>query len=314
MRTLLCICIHVLCIYLHQTGWAQTSASGTAPAFRVDHIGVRDGLTQGSVYYMLKDSRGFLWFGTQDGLNRYDGRQFRTYRPALGKEGAVVPGSIRGINIFGIVEDPDGNLWIGTEEGLNRYDRQRDRFDCFFGTRSATSQKRLANRILPFFVDNHELLYLSDAEGLVQYQFRTQRKLVLASVPHLGKEYDLQSSTVRTPSGDVWLHASTGLMRYNIRNRTLSRYFSDHPDNQFGAVQHVFSFFIDANEIAWIGTGNGLIRFDHRREIARPTKLSVPNLSARFTALPPTSAVGSGWVPRATGFCTSTSDPGCLDR
>ncbi|SOD97008.1 ligand-binding sensor domain-containing protein [Spirosoma fluviale] len=270
MRILLCICIQVIiCCQLHQTGQAQAVGSGTAPVFRVDHIGVRDGLTQGSVYYMLKDSRGFLWFGTQDGLNRYDGRQFRTYRPALGKEGAVVPGSIRGINIFGIVEDPDGNLWIGTEEGLNRYDRQRDRFDCFFANRPGASQKRLASRILPFFVDTNELLYLSDAEGLVQYQYRTQRKTVLASVPHLAKEYDLQSSTVRTPSGDVWLHASTGLMRYNIRNRTLSRYFSDHPDNQFGSVQNVFSFFVDADDIAWIGTGNGLIRFDHRRKMAQ---------------------------------------------
>lgn len=234
MRTLLYICIHfVICIQLHQTGWAQATWPGAAPTFRVDHISVRDGLTQGSVYYMLKDSRGFLWFGTQDGLNRYDGHHFRTYRPALGKAGHVLPGSIRGINIFGIVEDPDGNLWIGTEEGLNRYDRQRDRFDCFFANRSAASQKRLASRILPFFVDANELLYLSDAEGLVRYHYRTQRKTILASDLHPTKEYDLQSSTVRTPAGDVWLHAPMGLIRYNLRSRTLSRYFSDHPANQF---------------------------------------------------------------------------------
>ncbi|MCX6212912.1 sensor histidine kinase [Spirosoma sp.] len=270
MRTLLCICVYfVICIHLHQTGWAQAARPGAAPTFRVDHISVRDGLTQGSVYYMLKDSRGFLWFGTQDGLNRYDGHHFRTYRPALGKAGSVLPGSIRGINIFGIVEDPDGNLWIGTEEGLNRYDRQRDRFDCFFANRSATSQRRLASRILPFFVDTDELLYLSDAEGLVRYHYRTQRKTILASDLHPTKEYDLQSSTVRTPAGDVWLHAPMGLMRYNLRSRTLSRYFSDHADNQFGATLPVFSFFVDTDDIVWIGTGNGLIRFDHHRKTAQ---------------------------------------------
>ncbi|AUD05611.1 histidine kinase [Spirosoma pollinicola] len=258
-----------ICILFTWGALAQTSLSANAPVFRVDHIGVNDGLTQGSVYYMLKDSRGFLWFGTQDGLNRYDGHHFRTFRPALGKNGAVLTGSIRGINIFGIIEDPDGNLWIGTEEGLNRYDRQRDRFDCFFISDRTRKEKQLASRTLPFFVNQTELLYLSDAEGLVRFDYRAGHKTILSPDLHPTKEYDLQSSTVRTPTGDIWLHSPTGLMRYTIRNKTLSHYFSRDPNNQVGSAQVVFSFFIDTDDIAWIGTKAGLIRFDYRKQTSQ---------------------------------------------
>ncbi len=263
MSWLCCLCLYLLsCGLLSSVGWAQP---GMAPSFRVDHIGVRDGLTQGSVYYMLKDSRGFLWFGTQDGLNRYDGHRFRTYRPALDKDGDVLPGSIRGINIFGIVEDPDGNLWIGTEDGLNRYDRLRDRFDCFFINPPRKGQTLLTSRNMPFFIDQNDLIYLSDAEGLVQYNYRKHQKTILAADIHPTKEYDLPSSAVRTPTGDIWLHAATGLLRYNLRTRTVSRYFSNHPDNLFGSSQTVFSFYPDGNDMIWLGTATGLIRFNYQQ-------------------------------------------------
>lgn len=235
-------------------------------AFRVDHIGVNNGLTQGSVYSMLKDSRGFLWFGTQDGLNRYDGHRFRTFQPTSlpvsPADSARLPsGAIRGINILGIVEDPEGNLWIGTEDGLNRYDRRRDRFDCFLATGPA--KKQLFSRTVPFHASQTELLYLSDAEGLVRFNYKTHRKTIISADIRLNQEYDLPNSTVLTATGDVWLHAPRGLIRYNLHNRTLSRYFSDRPDNRFGPARIVFSFFVDARGIAWLGTDTGLIRFDY---------------------------------------------------
>lgn len=253
-------------ILLIQFGWAQTAPPNRS-AFRVDHIGINDGLRQGSVYSMLKDSRGFLWFGTQDGLNRYDGHHFRSFQPASrplpGQPIKRQSGSIRGVRILGIVEDPDGNLWIGTEEGLNRYDRRRDRFDCFMAT--GPDQKPLPSRTLPFFVDKTELLYLSDAEGLVRFDHRNWRKTILSAALPLSQEYDLPNSTVCTPTGDVWVHAPRGLIRYNRHDRTLSRYFSDRPDNRFGPARTVFAFFIDTTDIAWLGTDTGLIRFDYRR-------------------------------------------------
>ncbi len=251
------------CSLLVLYGPALANTPLSPARFRIDHISVTDGLTQGSVYFILKDSRGFMWFGTQDGLNCYDGHRFLTYRPNNRRSG-----SIRGVNIFGIVEDKEGTIWIGTEEGLNRYDRWKDQFTCFYTSSPKPGVKPAPSRTLPFFADDKELLYLSDNEGLVSVDYHTRRKRVIHPDLKPKQEYDLQSSTTRTPNGDVWLHAPTGLLRYNLQEKKLYRYFSNHHDNTFGRPETVFSFHIDADNIVWIGTANSLIRFDYKARTA----------------------------------------------
>ncbi|NID11980.1 histidine kinase [Fibrella aestuarina] len=253
------VCCGLLTLYGH------TFAEPLLPSvrFRVDHIGVDNGLTQGSVYFMLKDSRGFMWFGTQDGLNCYDGHRFLTYRPDDNQ-----PGSIRGVNIFGIVEDKQGTIWVGTEEGLNRYDRWKNSFTCFYTALPKPGKRPVPSRTLPFFANEKELLYLSDDEGLVSVDIRSRTKHIIHSALKPKQEYDMQSSTIRTPAGDVWLHTSTGLLRYNLAERKRYYYFSNKPENTFGRTETVFSFHIDTENIAWVGTANGLIRFDYKAGIA----------------------------------------------
>lgn len=90
---------------------------------KFEHIGTVDGLSQSTVSCMLQDSKGFMWFGTQDGLNKYDGYSFTSYHfdPADSS-------SILGNYIFSIIEDSKGNLWIGTESGLNMFDQVNNTF------------------------------------------------------------------------------------------------------------------------------------------------------------------------------------------
>ncbi|WP_234736567.1 ligand-binding sensor domain-containing protein [Tellurirhabdus bombi] len=228
----------------------------SSQAFRIDHIGVDNGLTQGSVYHMLHDSRGFLWLGTQDGLNRFDGHRFQHYRPAHNDTT-----SITGINIFGIVEDGGGNLWLGTENGLNRYDRASNRFSHLHVYDK--NGKAIKENALPFYADARELLYLSELDGLVSYDLKTKKKQILhpdLKPPH---EYDQPNSTIRTPSGMVWLHAPKGIVCYNQHTRKVHRYFSDYPSNEFGIPQTIFSFYPEPLlDVVWLGTTDGLLRFE----------------------------------------------------
>ena len=92
----------------------------TAPGsvVRFEHLTIEDGLSQNAGLAIFQDSKGYLWIGTQDGLNRYDGYNFKIY-----KHDPDDPNSISHNSILAIEEDQDGYLWIGTwGGGLNRFD------------------------------------------------------------------------------------------------------------------------------------------------------------------------------------------------
>lgn len=92
--------------------------------YHFEHLTVNDGLSQSHVQYILQDSKGYMWFATRDGLNKWDGCDFKIYR-----NDANDTNSISGNRIESIVEDKDGILWIATFlNGLCSYDRSLDKF------------------------------------------------------------------------------------------------------------------------------------------------------------------------------------------
>ena len=89
-----------------------------------EHLSVDDGLSQVIVFSVFQDSRGFMWFGTQDGLNRYDGYQFKIFRRQPDDST-----SLSGSQVNTIYEDNTGILWIGTfSGGLSRFIRDKENF------------------------------------------------------------------------------------------------------------------------------------------------------------------------------------------
>lgn len=82
-----------------------------------DHLTIDDGLSQQDVHVILQDTLGFLWFGTEDGLNRYDGHALRVFRPT-----PFDTTSLGGAWVVALAEGGGGGLWVATEtDGLNRY-------------------------------------------------------------------------------------------------------------------------------------------------------------------------------------------------
>ena len=91
---------------------------------RFEHLTLDDGLSQSNVLTVLQDSQGLMWFGTENGLNRYDGYEFQYFTRERGN-----PDALGSDFIFDIEEDSAGTLWIGTNGGgLASYDRETDRF------------------------------------------------------------------------------------------------------------------------------------------------------------------------------------------
>ena len=87
------------------------SANAQAPTLRFEHLGQDQGLSESTVTSILEDQKGFMWFGTYDGLNRYDGNTFSIYR-----NDPRDPPSLSGTRIAsnGLLEDHEGILWVGT--------------------------------------------------------------------------------------------------------------------------------------------------------------------------------------------------------
>jgi ligand-binding sensor domain-containing protein/signal transduction histidine kinase/DNA-binding response OmpR family regulator len=86
-------------------------------------LGVEEGLSQNMVYAICQDRQGFMWFGTQDGLNRYDGHSFKIY-----KKDVIYPDGLKSDAIFSLKEDRNGNLWVGTDNGVYLYNPIYDHF------------------------------------------------------------------------------------------------------------------------------------------------------------------------------------------
>lgn len=98
-----------------------------APKWQTAVITNEQGLSNSAINSIYKDSRGFMWFGTWDGLNRYDGKTIRTFYPDIHDQTALSNNIIRNM-----LEDDFGNLWIVTERGLNRYSHDKEGFSSWF--------------------------------------------------------------------------------------------------------------------------------------------------------------------------------------
>ena len=102
---------------------ATSSAIKPGQHIKFEHLSVEHGLSHSGVLCILQDSKGFLWFGTADGLNRYDGYTFRVY-----KHDPEDPHSWSKNLVESIYEDRSGELWIGTADGLNRFKHDTEQF------------------------------------------------------------------------------------------------------------------------------------------------------------------------------------------
>ncbi len=127
-RIVLCGLVLLMAAIPLTAGAAASPSAATPPppyaALHFEHLSIEQGLSQSTVSVILQDGFGFMWFGTDDGLNRYDGYQFQVYRHDPDDPASLSQGGIR--EIF---EDSTGDLWLRTSSGaLDRYDRDTNRF------------------------------------------------------------------------------------------------------------------------------------------------------------------------------------------
>ncbi|MBL0744428.1 two-component regulator propeller domain-containing protein [Chryseolinea lacunae] len=172
---------------------------------RLQHISVEEGLSQNTVNTIFQDSRGYMWFGTQNGLNRYDASNFLVF-----KHSPEDSTSIASSDIYAMHEDRRGTLWIGTRAGLSKYNRDLDRFLNL----EDDAQNEFAMRPVWCMAGaaTDDDLWLGASGGLFQFNTVTQK------FRHFKINDSLQNANsiraiCRDRSGKLWVCPTIGKVR-----------------------------------------------------------------------------------------------------
>ena len=191
--------IHVLCILM------LLHSSSIAQPYYFRRYQVENGLSHNSVICALQDKRGFMWFGTKDGLNRFDGYAFKTFR-----KNAADSNSIGNNFIQSLYEDKLGRLYVGTDKGLYEYIDQTEEFKLLPSTND--------HSVFKLTGDTKGNLWFISGFAVVKYNLNNNS---LDYFDH--PTFFIASAICTTPQGDVWVGTATGeLKKYQAGNRSFT--------------------------------------------------------------------------------------------
>lgn len=170
------------------------------------HFQAEEGLSHNTVLTSLQDEDGFMWFGTKDGLNRFDGYRFKTYR----SNGDPIHSL--GSNFIRSLHEYKGIIWVGTDKGLYQYNRKTDRFTIL--------NEAINNRINDINHDKKGNIWF--ISGNILYKYSTTKKETETFNPD---KYFTATSISQDANGEIWVSSSNKIYHYS--DESLS--FENHP-------------------------------------------------------------------------------------
>ena len=185
--------------------------------YHFSNLSVQNGLSQLHVTCIYQDRLGYMWFGTRNGLNKFNGNNFETFWNHADDEC-----SISNNTIACITEDAEGNLWFGTENGLNKLDKRRNGFKRYYFDPEANAAN---NKIISLFTDKEGTLWVGTISGLYVFDAKED---ILKEIPL--KELANNSISTIIEKDDLLYIASSmsGLVIYDPRkNRVVRSYRKD---------------------------------------------------------------------------------------
>lgn len=218
------------------------------------HIDTRQGLSQSHVSRIIKDHKGFMWFATDAGLNRYDGYRFRVF-----KHQNKNPSSISNNLIKDIVQEDERYLWVGTGSGLDRFDYQKETFTHF-----NPGKETLVCSILK---DSKKRMWVGTIDGFFQVNPVTGKFTPIPLQSKYNSTFNswLIHDMVEDGQGRFWLATNRGLVVFNPATGASSAYDGAAAST---AVKELLSnwvraIYVDLQGKIWIGSiGRGIACFD----------------------------------------------------
>lgn len=240
----------------------QSLAEQTRPQFY--HLSIEQGLSQSTVQTMLQDSKGFMWIGTQDGLNRYDGYTFTVYRHEAEKAD-----SLSSQYISALYEDQEGTLWVGTlQGGLNKMNRDTGTFVHYMHSWE-NGGSLSSDAILALNEDTQGNIWVGTSKGLNILNKKTglfTRYRHQPSVPG-SLSHDRVTAIVRDDKGNMWVGTDNGLNRFHSDTQRFTSFFA-----QENEPYEIYTMIKDNQGRLLVGTSKGIDVWE--LENVRTTSLS----------------------------------------
>ncbi len=229
------------------------------------------GLSQSTVLTIHQDKFGYIWFGTWDGLNRYDAYEFKVYKSSF----LLNNKELSSVIILDIEEDAKGNLWIATDMGLNYFDRKKNRF---YKQSTLFDNQPNAKFIQEILLED-SMLYVAGKDGLFVvrlgsfffspdvYKFRPCENFIVH------KLYSEQN-------GNIWIASNCGLFLINPKAQKIEKVKNRDEGLE---LNHIFDVLRDAHEesLLWLATLKGLMKFNTKSFIAEKIPLNSTSIDNR---------------------------------
>lgn len=209
-------------------------------------ISIDDGLSQSLAEYIYQDSFGYIWIGTNDGLNRYNGNEFKVYKNIKNDDN-----SISNNMISSLVEDNNKNLWIGTDGGLNKMNLYTGEITRYL---VSEEDKLYSNTVVDeLLFDTKGRLWVCTINGLNLYDSENDTFIKVA------EEY-LENKGIQDIAedgeGNIWVSTRDGLFKYNHEKNVVESFYHDVNDKNTISENNIFSLYYNDSKL-WIGTKTG---------------------------------------------------------
>ncbi|MFA9390364.1 MAG: two-component regulator propeller domain-containing protein [Prolixibacteraceae bacterium] len=242
----LSICVLFIVILFTKTGIAQIE--------NIKFQAIKHGLSNPHVKCICKDSKGFMWFGTSEGLNKFDGSNFTLYVNNTKDSTSLVNN-----NVNSIFEDTNNNLWIGTTIGLSIYNREKDNFEVFKDIGS-----KQFSYITSFLEDKNGNIWIgSSGDGLfifnpINDSLYTYRN---SGNDRTSISSNYINSILAGKNNEIWLATDKGLELYDIESQKFIHFENEQVPCSELQNSLVKKICFDNDGNLWAGTyGNGLFK------------------------------------------------------
>ncbi len=236
----------VILMYFLPAVSAQPSHTLKEENLRFRNIGLEQGLSQSTVYAVAKDSFGFMWFGTQDGLNRFDGYSMKVFKHIPGDRNSVADNSISCLE-----GGTDDNLWIGTfKGGLDRYSVTHNKFYHYAHSDSIPGSVS-ADRINILFKNSKGQTWIGTNKGLDLYQKQGDKFGDVSFITKKGTSTSVAVNAINEDgNGNLWIGTNQGLFKLNS-GTLIARHADIRSDNP---GSYIISTVLVDKGILWIGS------------------------------------------------------------